>query len=191
MKKIGLLGGTFDPPHLGHLVIAEEAFDACGLDEVWFVPVHTPPHKERQVTAALHRYNMVKKAIETNPHFQICDIELKRAGRSYTLDTIRDLNERHPEYEFYFILGGDMAADLPNWHGIEELMKRVTFIAFEREGSAAVPEFIESGLLKIKSPRLDLSSSDMRRRIKDHQTTAYYIERSVRDYIKEHRLYET
>lgn len=191
MKKIGLLGGTFDPPHIGHLVIAEEAHDACKLDEVWFIPVNQPPHKERMVTSSHHRYNMVKAAIETNAHFRVHDIELNREGRSYTVDTIRQLNRLYPEYQFYFILGGDMVKDLPNWHGIDELAQLVTFIAFEREGTGSVPAHIAGSVRKINSPRIDISSSELRDRLKKHQTTAYFIEGSVRDYIEEHGLYET
>lgn len=190
MKKVGLLGGTFDPPHLGHLVIAAEALDVCQLDEVWFVPVNQPPHKDRHVTAAVHRYNMVMAAIETNAHFQLCDIELKREGRSYTLDTLRELNFNYPDHQFYFIVGGDMAQDLPNWFGINELKTLTEFIAFDREGTTVTTPIEGLSIHHINSPRLDISSSEMRRRIQQQRTTAYFIEESVREYIKEHHLYE-
>lgn len=190
MKKIGLLGGTFDPPHLGHMIIGEEAYDACGLDEVWFMPVNQPPHKNRHISLGRHRYNMVNLAIASNPHFKMCDIESKRDGLSYTIDTIRELRTHYPEVQFYFILGGDMVLDLPNWRDIKELSEMVTFIAFERPGFTW-PDFEgDLRIKKVQSPGIQMSSTDLRLRIRDGRTTTYYLQEDVKNYIKEHLLYE-
>lgn len=190
MKKIGILGGTFDPPHLGHLIIAEEAYHSCKLDEVWFMPVNQPPHKNRIISEAGDRFNMVKIAIATNPHFKLCDIELEREGRSYTVDTIRELKSRYPDCAFYFIIGGDMAEDLPNWRGINELAQMVSFIAFERPGFTEPKGNDLVKMVKIPSPAIRLSSTELRTRIRENRTTTYYLPEEVKKYIEENRLYE-
>src|SRR5690606_4291581 len=107
MKKIGLLGGTFDPPHIGHLTMAEEAYEKLNLDEVWFIPSAEPPHKEQAKVSAVDRLLMLKVALEPVNYFKINTIELERQGKSYTYDTIQALKEQYPTYQFYFIIGAD------------------------------------------------------------------------------------
>src|SRR4051794_6519919 len=105
MRRIGVLGGTFDPPHIGHLIIAEEVRIALDLEEVWFIPTFTPPHKDGTKTKASQRIEMTKLAIESNPHFKVNSIEIERSGKSYTIDTIRELKRENPDSDFYFIIG--------------------------------------------------------------------------------------
>src|SRR5690625_4105945 len=108
MKKIGILGGTFDPPHIGHLIIAEEVRLALELEEVWFIPTATPPHKDEARTDSGHRIKMTKLAIADNPYFKINTIETERTGKSYTIETIRELKAQYLDYDFHFIIGADM-----------------------------------------------------------------------------------
>src|SRR5690625_178954 len=115
MRKIGILGGTFDPPHLGHLIIAEQVRSALDLEEIWFMPSNEPPHKSRAKTNVNHRLAMLKLAIEDNDAFKVNTIELARKGKSYTIDTMKLLIKNHPHTEFYFIIGADMVEYLPHW----------------------------------------------------------------------------
>jgi len=128
-RKIGLLGGTFDPIHVGHLIAAEYAREAAGLDEVLFIPAGEPPHKEsRLVTPVKHRYMMTLLATVTNPHFNVSRVEIERKGKSFTVDTIRALKEQlGASAELYFILGSDSMADVPNWHQPERLLSLCHF----------------------------------------------------------------
>ncbi|MFC7393279.1 nicotinate-nucleotide adenylyltransferase [Scopulibacillus cellulosilyticus] len=189
MKKIGLIGGTFDPPHLGHLAIAEEAADACRLDEVWFLPSYIPPHKDRLVTDSDHRIAMVDRAIEDNPLFKLSLIEIKRKGRSYTYDTLYELKRRYPDDQFYFIIGADMVDDLPNWYKIDQLAKLTSFIGFKRPGyTFKKPEGVT--IIPVEMPQIDISSSMIRKRINQHRSYRYFLCENVKKYIEEKGLYE-
>ncbi|MTT32486.1 nicotinate-nucleotide adenylyltransferase [Terrilactibacillus sp. BCM23-1] len=189
MKRIGLLGGTFDPPHLGHLLIAQEALERCELDQIWFLPSYIPPHKNRKVTDSHHRIEMVRKAIHTNPSFQISLIEIERRGKSYTVDTLRQLKHAYPEYEFFFIIGADMIRDLPNWHKIDELCQLTSFIGFRRPGYIAKHP-LQAQVHMIDMPQIEISSSDIRNRLKHYRSCMYLLNEEVKDYIKENHLYE-
>ncbi|WP_353626545.1 nicotinate-nucleotide adenylyltransferase [Bacillus sp. JCM 19041] len=104
MKRVGLFGGTFDPPHIGHMLIAQEALSVVELDEIWFIPVSIPPHKKRAgITSAKNRYQMVEAALTDEPQFKTSDIELKRQGKSYTIDTVRQLKNEYPTHDFFFL----------------------------------------------------------------------------------------
>ncbi|SFL65620.1 nicotinate-nucleotide adenylyltransferase [Salibacterium qingdaonense] len=188
-KKIGLLGGTFDPPHHAHLIIAQEALTILELDEVWFIPVYSPPHKSRDYMAGPdERLQMTKLAAEGNRHFFTSTVELDRKGPSYTLDTVKRLNEEYPDTDFYFIVGGDMAAGLSSWKNIEELMKRVTFAVIDRPGYSS-PKSGDS-MCYIEVPLMDISSTMIRERIQQGRNIRYYLPEPVRTYIKENKLYE-
>ncbi|GAA3321626.1 nicotinate-nucleotide adenylyltransferase [Ectobacillus funiculus] len=135
MKRIGIIGGTFDPPHNGHLLIANEVYDALRLDEVWFMPNASPPHKlEKHVTSTHDRVEMLKLAIEGEPYFSLCLVELERQGPSYTYDTMLELKEAHPDTSFYFIIGGDMVEYLPKWYRVEGLLALAIFVGVTRPG---------------------------------------------------------
>src|SRR5690625_3506924 len=115
MKKVGLFGGTFDPPHIGHLLIADEVKHTLNLDEVWFIPTFTAPHKRASLTNAKHLFEMLKMSIEDRADFHVQSIEMKRKGKSYTIDTMNELNAQYPNYKFFFIIGADMVMSLSTW----------------------------------------------------------------------------
>ena len=133
MRKIGIIGGTFDPPHYGHLLIANEVYHALNLEEVWFLPNQIPPHKQgRNITSVESRLQMLELATEAEEHFSICLEELSRKGPSYTYDTMLQLTKKYPDVQFHFIIGGDMVEYLPKWYNIEALLDLVTFVGVAR-----------------------------------------------------------
>ena len=135
MRKIGIIGGTFDPPHYGHLLIANEVYHALNLEEVWFLPNQIPPHKQgRNITSVESRLHMLELATEAEEHFSICLEELSRKGPSYTYDTMLQLTKKYPDVQFHFIIGGDMVEYLPKWYNIEALLNLVTFVGVARHG---------------------------------------------------------
>ncbi|TGB04237.1 nicotinate-nucleotide adenylyltransferase [Halobacillus salinus] len=189
MKRIGILGGTFDPPHLGHLIMAECAYEGMELDEVWFLPSHIPPHKQKATVSSEDRLAMVKKAIENNPHFSICDVELTRKGTSYTVDTMKLLKEEYQGHQFYFIIGGDMVEHLPKWNRIEELKEYVEFIGMQRPGFQWEQDQSDS-VHEVNIPLIEISSSVIREKLAKQESVRYLTPDAVIDYIKEHQLYE-
>ncbi|WP_435924713.1 nicotinate-nucleotide adenylyltransferase [Paenibacillus sp. DYY-L-2] len=193
MKKVGIMGGAFDPIHLGHLLAAEAAREQHGLDEVWFMPSHIPPHKHQAGVSGEQRLAMVKAAIQSHPHFRPLDIELRRGGVSYTVDTIKELRGEHPDLELYFIIGADMVNYLPKWEGIEELTDMITFIGLQRPGSFleldTLPPFIQEAVLLADMPLVDISSSLIRKRISGGHSVRYMVPENVYDYIVRSGLY--
>lgn len=187
MRKIGILGGTFDPPHIGHLVIAEEVRLALDLEEVWFIPTSTPPHKQDSNTDANHRVAMTELAIEDNPAFKINTIEINRLGKSYTIDTVKELKQQYPGCEFYFIIGADMVEYLPHWLGIDELVNLVQFVGVNRSGYVLDTPY---RVLEVDVPLIDISSSMLRKRLNDKRTIKYFITNEVYGYIRRELLYE-
>lgn len=186
MARIGLYGGTFDPPHIGHLLIAEETRLQLELDEIWFIVAATPPHKEG-TSKSEDRVEMVREATKDNPYFKVCTIELEREGKSYTIDTIRTLKQRYPNEGFYFLLGADMIEYLPKWYKIDELIDEIQFIGMKRSGYSVKTTYpVEI----VDIPIFDVSSTLLRERIYKNQSVRYYINQSVLKYIKEHRMYE-
>lgn len=186
MKKVGLLGGTFDPPHIGHLLIAEETYTQLGLDEIWFIPSYEPPHKEVAMTDASDRIAMLKAAIADNDHFLLNTIEVDRLGKSYTFDTIKLLNEKYPDVTFYFIIGADMVEYLPKWYRIDELMKLIQFVGVKRPDYELKTNYPIIGL---DIPVMNVSSTIVRNRIKMGQSIKYLVTPSVLRIIKELHLY--
>jgi nicotinate-nucleotide adenylyltransferase len=199
--RIGLLGGTFDPIHYGHLLLAECCRDQCRLDQVFFVPAAVPPHKQgRTVAAADHRVAMIEAAINGQSAFAVTRYEVDRGGVNYTVDTLRHFHQSHPQDELFFLMGADMLADLPNWREAAEVCKLATPIAVLRPGLAALdfdalrrvarPEQIE--LIRdqqVDMPAIGISSSAIRQRVATRQTIRYWTPRAVEDYIASHRLY--
>jgi nicotinate-nucleotide adenylyltransferase len=188
VRKIGLFGGTFDPPHIGHLILAEEARAKAGLDQVWFLPTYIPPHKSRRVTDPHHRIEMVSRAIASNSAFSLSLIEHERKGLSYTVDTVEALKKDYPNEAFFFLLGGDMVNDLPNWYRVEDLIKLVTFVAFDRSGFPLDP-LPNLNILYAEMPTIDISSTLIREKIKRREPVRYYLPESVKDYIEETGIY--
>ncbi|WP_347549517.1 nicotinate-nucleotide adenylyltransferase [Pseudalkalibacillus hwajinpoensis] len=188
--KVGLLGGTFDPPHLGHLTVAQGVLEGCQLDEIWFVPSHRPPHKSgTDITENHHRVEMVQRAIHGNPHFNISLIEFERNERSYTIDTIEILKADYPKIDFYFIIGGDMIEDLPNWYRIDELSEMISFIGVNRPGYTPDKEQYRVSLIDVA--QIDVSSSALRKGLSEGKSGRYLLPESVRIFIEEKGLYES
>jgi len=186
-RKIGILGGTFDPPHLGHLIIANEVFHRLELDELQFMPNQEPPHKEREShTTNRDRIRMLELAIQGNPFFSIEKIELERKGRSYTYDTMKMLMERNPNNEYYFIIGADMVEYLPNWYQVDELMKLVKFVGVNRPNYQLESTY---PIIPIEVPFIEISSSMIRKRTQNSETINYLLPYGVINYIEENQLY--
>lgn len=197
MKKIGILGGTFDPIHIGHLVAADQALFHSGLDEIWFMPAPNPPHKSNaNITSINHRVEMVKSILKIDSRYRLCTIELERTGKSYTIDTIKEIKARYPEDSFYFIIGGDMIEYLPKWYGIEQLINLVQFIGLQRPGYdyehlLKNNPAIYQKLTILPMPQLDVSSTIIRNKVKSGEEIRYFVPEFVEQYIREHNLYES
>jgi nicotinate-nucleotide adenylyltransferase len=194
--KIGIMGGTFDPIHLGHLIAAESAREAAGLNEVWFMPTHIPPHKPNLPKAsAEQRLEMVRLAIAHQVNFRVVDYELIRGGISYTADTVRILHELHPTLTFYYIIGADMVMYLPKWMQIEEIVKHASFIGLQRAGfQVALDQLPVNLAYKVQlapMPLIEISSTVIRERQRLQQSVRYLVPENVRMYMEANRLYES
>ncbi|MFC4776745.1 nicotinate-nucleotide adenylyltransferase [Paenibacillus sp. GCM10023252] len=196
MGRIGIMGGTFDPIHCGHLIAAETAREACALDEVWFVPSYTPPLKDGEPGAdGETRLHMVQLAIADNPFFSALDLELARGGVSYSVDTASTLCERYPEHQFSYIIGSDRINDLERWHRVERLAELVRFIGFERPGEPAdrsdLPPYLKARLSLAQMPPIGISSTDIRERRAAGRSIQYLVPDGVLQLIRRKGLYAT
>ncbi len=194
MIHVGLMGGTFDPIHVGHLIAAEAAREACGLDAVWFIPSAVTPLKDGSPQASSEqRLEMVQCAVGSQPNCRAMDIELARGGVSYTIDTVSELQARNPGCTFSYIIGADRINDLTAWHRIEELASRVSFIGLARPGHDVVPSqlppYIREKLRIASMPQLDISSTDIRRRRAEGRSIRYLVPDEVYHYIVRNDLY--
>jgi nicotinate-nucleotide adenylyltransferase len=197
--KTGILGGTFDPIHMGHLLLAETAREALELQRVLFVPVADPPHKQqRHITPAHHRQAMVELALKGNSRFELCLVDLERPGPHYSTDMVRLVRKRFdigPD-ACYFIIGGDSLQDLPGWHRPEELITRCRLAVVHRPGyqpdisvlAAKLPE-LGRRLVWVETPVVGISASDIRTRVQRGQSIRYQVPEKVREYIKTHQLF--
>lgn len=198
-KRLGILGGTFDPIHIGHLATAEAVRMEYDLDTILFIPSANPPHKQDvDVTDAEHRYAMTVLATESNPHFAVSKIEMERKGLSYTIYTLKELLEIYgADTELYFITGSDALAELHTWQNIHGVLELTHFIAASRPGVDRTAETIDSfgelGRQKIHPltiPELEISATDIRRRVSQGRSVRYIVPDAVIDYIEEHKLYQ-
>lgn len=186
--RIGILGGTFNPPHLGHLLMAEQVGNQLELDEVWFMPTAKPPHAPGKTTiASQHRLQMVQKAIEDNPLFRLQPYEVNRGGVNYTVETMRHFVDKFPQSDFHFIIGSDSANELHTWYKVDELVSLVQLVGIRRPGE--LPYRGPYPVLWVDSPTVDLSSSEIRLRVYLEQSIRYQVPRMVADYIYKHELY--
>lgn len=186
MKKVGILGGTFNPPHLGHLIMANEALHAVGLDEVRFMPNFIAPHKEVRGANAEQRLAMTALAVENIPYFRVEDFEITLGGVSYSFDTLSKLREKEPGSDFHFIIGGDMVEGLASWHRIDELARMIRFIGIKRPGySHSSPYPVQM----IDTPEIHLSSTMIRSRAFAGGTIRFLVPENVEAYIRKERLY--
>ncbi|MDZ5470911.1 nicotinate-nucleotide adenylyltransferase (plasmid) [Bacillus sp. 31A1R] len=188
MKKIGILGGTFDPPHFGHLLIANEVLESLDLDGIWFLPNQEPPHKKKSNVSNQDRIQMLKKAIEGNEKFQLETMELERPGPSYTYDTVKLLQSKHTDIQFYFIIGADMVEYLPKWYKIDELVQLIHFVGVKRPSYNVQTSY---PILYVDVPEFDISSSMIRNRLKEGKTVRYLLPDTVINYMEAKQLYGT
>ncbi|MDK7755953.1 MAG: nicotinate-nucleotide adenylyltransferase [Peptoniphilus harei] len=199
MKKYGIFGGSFNPIHYGHLMICEYIKEEMGLDKVIFIPTGNPPHKELELSAE-DRYEMVRLAISPNPDFEISDIETTRVKKSYTVDTIRELKKIYKEEKLYFLIGLDSLFQLKTWMKIGDLSQEIEFVVALRPGYLDREEINkEIDFLRenfgtkvnlIKTPLYEISSTDLRDRIRVGKSLRYLIPKKVLDYIEESGFYK-
>ena len=189
LKRIGILGGTFNPPHIGHFMIANEVYHQMKLDEIWFMPNNIPPHKKQDLTVTNeNRKEMLELICKDIPYFRIETYEMDRNEVSYTVETMRHLTKVSSDVQFYFIIGGDMIEYLPKFKGIEELSSLVQFIGVTREGyetSSPYPIHL------VDMPTIAISSSFIRERVKNNRTIKFMVPEAIENYIKEKHLYES
>lgn len=197
-KRVGIFGGTFDPIHIGHLIVAETIMDEFHLDKVVFIPAAVPPHKlDKQISPAKHRYMMTMLATCSNPRFQVSDMEMHRQGPSYSRDTLAQLLEEHGrDTEFYFIVGADSVENLHTWNRIDELLTMCHFIGASRPGCMPDMEKIAQrfGPLAekihcLETPELEISSTEIRHRVGQKRTIRYIVPETVEQYIYKEKLY--
>lgn len=186
--KIGILGGTFNPIHIGHLILAEEVREKLALDKLIFVPTYLPPHKDNSdIAEAPHRYRMISTAIKGNRYFSLSDIEIKRKTRSYTIDTLREFKNTYPQDELYFITGSDLLNYLEDWKDLNEIISMVKFIVGTRPGYPLekIPAFISTVAIR----PVDISAFQIRQRIRENKSFHYLVPETVFKYINRHKLY--
>lgn len=200
-ERIGILGGTFNPVHNGHLILAQGALEALDLTRVLFIPCAMPPHKPATgLLSAEHRKAMLTAAIEDDFRFEFSDVELRRGGRSYAIDTMTELRARMPDADFYWIIGADALLELRMWKDIARLLELCEFVTIPRPGvdisslepgdlglDLPWPERLMQNI--IKGRRIDISSSDIRYRVAEGMSIRYLVPHAVEMYIAEHGLY--
>ncbi|MBP2098274.1 nicotinate-nucleotide adenylyltransferase [Enterococcus rivorum] len=186
-KQVGILGGNFNPVHLAHLVIADQVQQQLGLDEVYLMPSNCPPHvDEKKTIDSEHRLAMLELATEDNAQLSVEPIELSREGKSYTYDTMKALTQNNPDTDYYFIIGGDMVEYLPKWYKIDELITLVQFVGIRRPNYGVITPY---PIMWVDVPQMDISSSLIRKNIKNGCSTRYLLPDSVIKYIHEKGLY--
>lgn len=193
--RIGIFGGTFDPIHIGHLIIAQLALSDLNLTKIVFIPAAIPPHKsDREFSHPQTRLELVRRAIAGNKQFHVSDIELLRAGKSYTVDTLRQMRE-WPEFnqaELFLIIGADNLVTFPEWHEPEQILARVRLAVYpRREADLAevAPELMQQAII-FRAPRIEISSSFIRELVRKNRDIKYLVPDSVAEYIYKHNLYK-
>jgi nicotinate-nucleotide adenylyltransferase len=189
VARTGILGGTFDPPHLGHLAAASDAWQALGLDRVLFVPASVPPHKRGRVkTPAALRLEMVRAAVAGDPRFAADDRELRRPGPSYTVDTLRELHREAPADELFLLLGADALRDLPTWREPDAVASLAHLVVLHRAGEGA-PVDAPFPALPVAVTRIDVSATEVRRRVAAGEPVRYLVPDPVRAVVEREGLY--
>lgn len=192
--RVGIFGGTFDPIHVGHLIVAEQARDRLALDRVVFVPARVPPHKPGASAGAEHRFRMTVLAVEDNPGFAVSDLELRREGPSYTVDTLRALRaEESGDAQHYLLLGADSARDLEQWKDVDALLGDSTVVVLGRPGVEQddLPPRVGARATFLPAPLLAISSTEIRRLVREGGTVRYLVPAPVEDYIRSEGLYRS
>lgn len=199
--RVGIFGGTFDPVHLGHLILAEQCREQGRLDEVWFVPAAHPPQKDvAAITRFEQRVEMLSLAIAGHAAFRIDELEKERSGPSYTADTLAELHHRHPKHDYFLLVGSDTLGDLPYWHEPVRLLELAGLLVVARpnhpvltaeqlRAKLRLPNDVPVRLDAVEVPLIDISSRDLRRRAAAGRSLRYFLPRAVECYIHEKRLY--
>lgn len=195
MKKVGLLGGTFDPIHNGHLQLAKDVQEKVHLDEIWFIPVRINPLKEHTKPASCEdRIEMIHRAIEMYPNFYVNELECYREGPSYSIDTLKIFKEEFPNIEFYFIVGSDVVTTYDQWKSGPEILKLCSIIVAKRPGFnfEKIPEIIRNNkkFIFIEITPMDISSTIIRQKVKNNEDLKKFIPQVVIDYINTNNLYK-
>jgi len=193
--RVGLFGGTFDPIHLGHLVLAEQCREQLQLDAVWFIPTGEPPHKPPGGrTPGRIRYEMVQLAIAGHERFRVLDLEIQRTGPSFTVETLTELHQQQPDARFWWLMGADMLRDFPTWREPDRIVTLARIAAVNR-GGMPLPEAIPTrerfghAIDDVTIPAITLAASDLRQRVAQGQSIRYLVPRAVEVYIEQHGLY--
>lgn len=196
MLRLGVLGGTFDPPHIGHLILAEYAQDAVNLDSVLFVPAADPPHKDGTRVPVEHRLAMIACAIADRAEYSVSRVDIDRTGPHYTVDMMRLLQQQFPDADLYFIMGGDSLRDLVKWSRPQELIKLCKLLVMGRPNAEAHPHMhdavipgLADRVIMTDTPMLGVSSSDIAARLRAGHSVRYVVPQPVLSYIETHRLY--
>ena len=197
--RLGLFGGTFDPVHYGHLIMAECCREQCELDEVWFLPAGHPPHKGKQgISSGTARAEMLELAVAGCPKFQVSRIELGREGRSYTVDTLQQLFDEDASRELFFLMGTDSLRDLPSWHEPERITQLATVVVANRGGDRRTTrdELVDlpgaahvERIRFVRMPAIALSATEIRRHVGNGASIRFQTPRAVQVYVQEHGLY--
>ena len=200
MRRIGILGGTFDPVHNGHLLLGEQAYREYGLDEIWFMPSKNPPHKSsRDIVSEDLRSDMIRLAIQGAPQYIFSDFELRHEGTTYTAETLKRLQQEYPADRFYFLMGGDSFFQLETWYHPEQIMKLTTILAFSRNGEtdrqmqARADELAhryEANIRLLSMEEMPVSSSLIRDRVQNGQPVGALVPPAVEEYIRTNHLYK-
>ena len=189
--KIGLLGGTFDPPHLAHLVLAQTALDELKLDEIWFIPAFRPPHKRgERVSSFAHRLAMLRLAIRGNKRFKVLTIEKEKGGLSYTVETLPLLRRKHPNTQFFLLLGSDNLSELGGWREPEKVFSMAQPVFAHRPlTDEKLPVWLGHAVW-LSNPRMEISATDLRARVRTGQSIRYLVPETVERYIQKKGLYK-
>ena len=201
-KKIGIMGGTFDPIHVGHLILGEKTYEQLGLDKIWFMPAGNPPHKRNRAGRATdeQRVAMVERAISGNPHFELSLIEMHDHGLSYTYHTLENLRKQNPDTDYYFIIGADSLYDFDMWRRPDRICKAASLLVATRNDvpeeslkkkMAYLEEKYQGEFILLHTPNLEISSQTLRDWIREGKTVRYYLVDKVCDYIRDEGVYRT
>ena len=190
-RRVGVFGGTFDPPHRGHSIVAAEVMEALELDRLLWVPAAVPPHKQgRRVTPAELRRRMVAAAIANHSGFELCDLELKRDGVSYTVDTLRRLRSAHPGWSLFLIVGADLLEGFARWKDPDAIRRMARLVAITRDATSLPPgSAVRAGVRIVPVTPVDISSSEVRRRVAGGKAVSTMVAAHVKSIIESERLY--
>ncbi len=184
--KIGILGGAFNPPHIGHLVLAKEILEKVKLDKIFFIPTNISPHKESEGVGANERLKMVQLAIAGNKYLEALDLEIKRGGISYTIDTLNELKKKYPDDEFYLIIGSDLANNFSSWKDYKDIGKLAKIVVAKRDD---YPLKSKDDFIVVNITQIDSSSSQIRELIKQKKPIDKLVPAKVLEHIKKHNLF--